>query len=95
MNLCDTMVCFYRGSQYVELMNINQIAAVTLVNGQLGVSHGPVRYVFFMKNLTNKYYLDSAFGIPSLRQVAPSFGERRTIGAPVRPTPCMATSDLR
>jgi iron complex outermembrane receptor protein len=73
----------YRGEQHVESVNISRIAAVTLVNGQFGVSHGPVRAFFFVKNLTDKYYLDSAFSIPSLRQVAPSFAERRTLGATV------------
>ena len=71
----------YRGEQYVESVNISKIAAVTLVNGQIGVLHGPMTASFFVKNLTNRYYLDSAFTIPSLRQVVPSFAERRTVGA--------------
>lgn len=73
----------YRGKQYVESVNITRIADVTLLNAQLGVSYKFVKGFLFVKNLTNRKYIDSAFVIPSLRQYTPSFGERRTVGATI------------
>ncbi len=71
----------YRGKQYVETVNISQFDDFTLVNTRIGVEHSGVRAFFFVKNLFDKRYLESAFVIPSLRQVVPSFGEGRTLGS--------------
>lgn len=71
----------YRGKQYVETVNISQFDDFTLVNARLGVEHHGVRAFFFVKNAFDKRYLESAFTIPSLRQVVPSFGEGRTLGS--------------
>lgn len=73
----------YRGQQYVESVNISTIAPVTLVNARAGIEYKSIRVFGFVKNLTDRYYIESAFTIPSLRQVVPSFAERRTIGATI------------
>jgi iron complex outermembrane receptor protein len=73
----------YQNKQMADPMGLVQIAGYTLVDGRLGVDNGKIRAFFWGKNLFDKEYIQNTFIITSLRQYAPSFGERRTLGVTV------------
>jgi iron complex outermembrane receptor protein len=73
----------YQNKQYQDSMNLVAISGYTLLDGRLGVDNGKWKAFVWGKNLLNKKYIQNAFTILSLRQYAPSFGEKRTLGATI------------
>lgn len=73
----------YQGKQPVDPMGLAKIDSYALVDGRLGVDNGKVRAFVWAKNLFDKEYIQNTFIITSLRQYAPSFGEKRTLGVTV------------
>ena len=73
----------YDSSMYLDAANKIEIDGRALLNGRIGVNKGPYKAFVFVKNLTDEYYIESAFLVPSINSIAPSFGERRTVGLTV------------
>ncbi|CAN5298651.1 N/A [soil metagenome] len=73
----------YQNKQYQDSMNLVSIASYTLLDGRLGVDNGKWKAFVWGKNLLDKEYIQNAFTVLSLRQYAPSFGEKRTLGATI------------
>lgn len=73
----------YDSKMWLDPLNTIDIEARTLVNARLGVEKGPYKAFVFVKNLTDEYYIDGAFLVPSNYSISPSFGEGRTVGLTV------------
>lgn len=70
----------YQNRQYVDPENLVKIAGYTLFDGRVGVENDHWKIFAWGKNLFDHKYIQNSFEIISLRQYAPSYGDRATYG---------------
>jgi iron complex outermembrane recepter protein len=74
----------WQNEQYADPENLTRIDSYTLVDARLGVENDRWKVWFWGKNIFDRKYVQNAFVIPSLRQYAPSYGDRATYGISAR-----------
>jgi len=74
----------YQSSQYVDQMNLAEVASRTLVNASLGAQGRRFGATVWARNLLDENYVAGSFFVPgSTTSYAPIIGAARTVGATV------------
>ncbi|MDE1149948.1 MAG: TonB-dependent receptor [Azospirillaceae bacterium] len=70
----------WQNKMYADAENLVSIDGFFLTDARLGVDNDRWKIWLWGKNIFDKQYISSSFIIPSLRQYAPSYGDRASYG---------------